>query len=58
MIIPPPLLDFSSTSDEQGKEMKNDKESLQVQGYNFPVTRSLSSELSKIISMNEVEFLI
>lgn len=38
--------------------MKNDKESLQVQGYNFPVTRSLSSELLKIISMNEVEFLI
>lgn len=56
MIIPPPLLDFSS--DERGKEMKNDKESLQVQGYNFPVTLSLSSELLKMISMNEVEFLI
>lgn len=54
MIIPPPLLDFSS--DKRGKEMKNDKESLQVVGYNFPVTLSLSSELLKIISMNEVEF--
>lgn len=38
--------------------MKNDKESLQVQGHNFPVTRSLSSELLKMISMSEVEFLI
>lgn len=38
--------------------MKNDKESLQVQGHSFLVTRSLSSELSKIISMNEVEVVI
>lgn len=38
--------------------MKNDKESLQVQGHSFLVTRSLSSELLKMISMNEVEFLM
>lgn len=38
--------------------MKNDKESLQVQGYSFLVTLSLSSELLKIISMNEVEVVI
>lgn len=56
MIVPPPLLDFSS--DEQGKEMKNDKESLQVQGHSFPVTLSLRSELLKMISMNEVKVVI
>lgn len=36
MIIPPPLLDFSS--DERGKEMKTDKKILQalkIQGFFF-----------------------